>query len=181
MKPGDWRVVTENGKRVVYSNPPAPKKEPQELPNWEEEFAVAIFEAWGRYTNLFGGPPHGTLKQIRALLELGVTRKLKSFISLKKKEWEQAAESSGIKAGQELQRSLELYYWDREIKRGISEARAAVLKEIEEMLKKEMKAIIPVNEDEALPPSLRGKMKEAYYLIKNIKEKILALKDKQTE
>ena len=32
--------------------------------------ALALEDAWRKYTEFFGVPPHGTLKQIRAMLEL---------------------------------------------------------------------------------------------------------------
>lgn len=61
----------------------------------------------------------------------------------------------------------------------IKEARAEVLKEIEEEIKTyfaaQFTATLSVNEDKTLPGTLRAGINEAYYLAKNIKEDILSL------
>lgn len=34
------------------------------------EFAEHLSEAWGKYRRLYGVPPHGTVRQLAAMLEL---------------------------------------------------------------------------------------------------------------
>jgi hypothetical protein len=48
------------------------------LPTTKDGLASAMHTAWRRYTDLFGEPPHGTLPQIKALVELMPTPKSES-------------------------------------------------------------------------------------------------------
>jgi len=41
----------------------------------KDELASSLHAAWKRYVGLLGEPPHGTLPQIKALIELMPTRK----------------------------------------------------------------------------------------------------------
>ena len=40
----------------------------------EKEIVQGIVEAWEKYTWLFGGPPHGTFKQVHAMMPLGISQ-----------------------------------------------------------------------------------------------------------
>lgn len=51
----------------------------------KEQFAVCIQEGWRRYRELLGEDPHGTLRQIRALVDLMPLHQLQD-VSAPKKE-----------------------------------------------------------------------------------------------
>lgn len=51
-----------------------------------DHLARRLHQAWGRYELVFGVPPHGTLKQIRAMLEFGVAPSVLSPAPAKEEE-----------------------------------------------------------------------------------------------
>jgi hypothetical protein len=46
-----------------------------------EQLGQWIHDAWKKYTDLYGTPPHGTLPQTMCLLELGVRRNLENAVN----------------------------------------------------------------------------------------------------
>lgn len=61
-------VMTKNGLDPKDIRRPA-RKGMKVNPHW---LTPHLHAAWEEYTELFGEPPHGTLAQIAAMLELGV-------------------------------------------------------------------------------------------------------------